>query len=149
MAWPLDTDAEDKLKVNLRDWLRDNDIEAALDGEAHGVKTHVIIKSADETRAAIDAVCEGKKAEWQAWRVTIDVISDDKSGGRRGRKRGAIPPVGSTVAALRALFRHSNYPARNAVGIYTAVLEKDADSRDGVAYQNPFVLTCETFTFLE
>lgn len=149
MAFALGTDAEEQLKVAVRDFLCAGGVTAVIDGESTTPKKHVVIKSADETRAAIDALCDGKIAEWQAWRVMIDVVSDDIAGARRGKQSGEAPRATSATAALRALFRHSNYPARNAVGIYTAVLEKDADSRDGVRYQNPFVLTCETFTFLE
>lgn len=149
MIFPKDSDAEEQLKLAIRGYLIAGNVAAVIDGDVTTPKKHVVIKAADETRPPIDAICNGKLAEWQAWNVMIDVVSDGIAGGRRGQQKGESPPVSSVVATLRSLFRHMEYPARNDAGIYTAQLQKDTDSRDGVEFLNPFVLSCETFTYLE
>lgn len=147
MAWPLNTDPEEKLKTALRDFLKAGGIETAIDGERIHPRHQIVVKSVEETRPGIPHNCENGRALWQAWTVTLDIVGDDKSAGRRTAKQS--PRTASASGQLNRLFLQSNYPSRNAVGIFNAVLKNERDLRDGVEFKNPFSLSCETFTYLE
>jgi len=67
-----------------------------------------------------------------------------------GDEKTPAGQMSNAVKGLFSVFGGNNFPARNAHGIFTATVQKDKNqlSSDG-ELKNPFVVTCDTFTFTE
>lgn len=147
-------DPEDEVRRALRDYLKSCGVAAIVDGEEKLPRTRVIVKAASETRPAIEARCDNRRAEWSAWSITLDIVSDGLSGARRDAQTGAgeavkAPVYSTTSAALRAAFDSLHHAERNTFGLYSARMQTEGMERSGESYVNPRGIVCEVFLYLE
>ena len=81
MAWPKNTDPENKLMIETKALFNGAGIVSILANERQHPKTQAIIVSADELRNAIPHKdpLTGKRCRWQQFEVLIDLIGDERT----------------------------------------------------------------------
>ncbi|RYX83967.1 hypothetical protein EON83_12580 [bacterium] len=143
MAWPKETDPEQNLRLEIKALLESRGLEIALPKDRVSPKIHVRVLEVEETRTAINHVDPetGKRCDWQNWEVTLDVVGDDRT------PQGQLSKASSV---LFAAFREDAWEERNEHGICTATLRKESNAQSEYGeLKNPFIMKCDTITFIE
>ncbi|BCM88729.1 hypothetical protein IAD21_00571 [Abditibacteriota bacterium] len=144
--WPKGSDPEAKLRLELKALLTEAGLKCAIQTRTSDritPATQVIILEAEETRMAMPwgDPESGKDCDCHSFEVTLDVVGDDRT------PEGQMSKAAST---LFEVFRQTNYSSRNNHGIYTATIRKDKNAQSDIReMKNPFIVRCDTITFVE
>jgi len=142
MPWPKGTAPGERVLIELKALLSEAGVAALGERERVTPLTRARVLSATELRSAIPHIDPetGKRCRWQQFDVLLDLVGDDKTA-----------PGAMSVAEgkLFDLFESENFAPRALHGLFTARLRRETNQFNEGDLKNPFMVTCDTFTFAQ